>query len=196
LYRNFILAPLTEGSVQIRQSVVNIKNKDLTQQHRAILTRLEHYVNGAHIQLERIKKDIELMGRSSPFEDGWDIGLWCQMLDAHYLAISVNIAANLAKSLADEFVLIDSIWSDIITKYRCIENESLHPLRDALEHMDERLRGSEKKTPIPPKPAALEIQVDEKGVIFFVWGDEKQNLQMMVDDITTIYEDIIHIFVG
>lgn len=193
MIRNYSLGPFPTGSVQIRNIVANMKNKGISQAHSAILKRMEHYVNGAHIQLERVTKDIELMRKSSPFEDGWDIGLWCQMLDAHFLAISVNIAANLANALANELLSINPNWSEIESNFKVLDNEFLSPLRDALEHMDERLRGFKRGRSITPKPAAFEIDVGENGVLVFKWGDTEHNLNKMVDDLTVLFEKTIQI---
>lgn len=109
---NYTFGPFPTGSVQIYKMAVNIKK--ISPIHGAILIRAEHYVNGAHIQIERIKKDAELMSLSSPDEDGWDIGLWCQMLDAHYFAgrrlrTFTDVSCRLSTGLAVVWALFTSI---------------------------------------------------------------------------------------
>ena len=190
---NYALGPFPTGSVKIRKFAANIKTDDISSTHKSILIRMEHYVNGAHIQLERIKKDIELTHQSSPSEDGWDIGLWCQMLDTHFLAVSVNMGADLARTLAYDLVSVNPNWNGIKSDYRIMDDEFLHPLRDALEHMGERLSGFERGKPVVPKPATFQLDMSENGLMFFIWGESKYNLNKMVDDLTAIFEKTIRI---
>lgn len=68
---NFTFGPFPIGSVQIRQNAAAIKG--LSPEHNAVLVRMEHYLNGSHIQLERIRIDRELLDQSSIDDDGWDV---------------------------------------------------------------------------------------------------------------------------